>query len=504
MDELMSLSSVSMSLLPLRNDTLTAMPPMVSVPQYDRSKLTPGIVHIGVGNFHRAHFAWYLHRLMQDGKAMDWGIVGAGVMSNDRIMREKLLAQDGLTTLIELDPKGKPAIEITGSMIDYLPVEDGNSALIKMMAKPEIKIVSLTVTESGYFIDPKTNGLDINHPDIQHDAQYPDAPKTAFGAMVEALRLRQSAGHPPFTGLCCDNLQGNGDILKQTIVGLARLSDPSLADWIDQHCAFPNSMVDCIVPATGASELAQVQAIGIDDHAPVTHEPFRQWVIEDTFCNGRPEWELVGAEFSDVVHLHEAQKIRVLNGGHQVLANVAEVMGVGTIAEAVAHPLIHAMFVKVQTEEIIPHVHPLSGMSVGEYLKLIDQRFANTAIVDTVRRVAFDGAARHIGFILPTIRDGLKAGVSVEGLALVEAAWARMCLGTRDDGSVIEANDPSWARLTEQAQAAKEQPLAWLEMDDIYGDLIHDNRFADAFNNWLSRIYTDGMEAALRHYTGQD
>jgi mannitol 2-dehydrogenase len=504
MDELMRVSSVSTNLLPLRNETLSAMPAAVTIPQYDRSKLTPGIVHIGVGNFHRAHFAWYMHRLMQQGEAMDWAIIGAGVRDHDKAMREKLLKQDGLTTLIELDPHSKQTMEITGAMIDYLPVEKDNHALIAMMAKPQIRIVSTTITEGGYYLDPNHNGLDTNHPDIRHDAENPSHPCTAFGAMIAALRLRRDQGIGPFTGLCCDNLQGNGSILRQTVVGLARLSDGDLADWIDQHCSFPTSMVDCIVPATGPSELARVQTIGIDDQAPVTHEPFRQWVIEDAFCAGRPDWDKVGAEFSDVVHLHEAQKIRILNGGHQVLANVAEVMGFGTISEAVAHPLIHAMFRKVQIEEIIPHVTPLKGMTILDYLNVIDQRFANPAIIDTVRRVAYDGVARHMGFILPTIRDGLKAGISINGLAMVEAAWARMCLGIREDGSVIEANDPSWDMLKQQAILAKERPIAWLEMPLIYGDLITDDRFADAFQRWLVLMYQDGMEATLRHYLGEN
>ena len=247
----MRVSPVSASLLPLSNDTISAMPAAVSVPQYDRSKLTSGIVHIGVGNFHRAHLAWYMHRLMQQGKALDWAIIGAGVRDNDKAMREKLLKQDGLTTLIELDPDSKQSMEIIGSMIDYLPVENDNQALIAMLATPQIRIVSTTITEGGYYLDPVHNGLDISHPDIRHDAENPSRPRTAFGAMVAALRIRRDQGIGPFTGLCCDNLQGNGAILRQTVVGLARLSDGELADWIDEYCSFPVSMVDCIVPATG-------------------------------------------------------------------------------------------------------------------------------------------------------------------------------------------------------------------------------------------------------------
>ncbi|HCM07775.1 MAG TPA: mannitol dehydrogenase, partial [Alphaproteobacteria bacterium] len=333
-------------------------------PLYDRQMLSPGIVHIGVGNFHRAHLAWYVHRLMQQGGATDWAIIGAGVRENDRIMREKLLDQDCLTTLIELDPDGRQATEIIGSMIDYLPVEDDNQSLITAMADPRIRIVSLTITEGGYFLDPETGGLDVAHPDIRHDAENLDRPRTAFGAMVAALRIRHANGIAPFSGLCCDNLLGNGEILRQSVVGLARLFDPELASWIDKDGAFPNSMVDCIVPATGSHERELARRIGVDDAVPVTHENFRQWVVEDNFCAGRPDWEQAGAEFSDRVHEYEAQKIRMLNGGHQLLANVGEVMGINTISGAMANPLIHAFFRKVQTEEITPHVPHLPAMSV--------------------------------------------------------------------------------------------------------------------------------------------
>jgi mannitol 2-dehydrogenase len=372
--------------------------------------------------------------------------------------------------------------------------------LIERMADPAIRIVSLTVTEGGYYIDPATKGFDASHPDIQHDAANPQSPKTAFGAMVAALKLRLERGIGPFTGQSCDNLQGNGRILRQTVVSLARLSDPELADWIDANCSFPNAMVDCIVPATGPRELELAREFGIDDAVPVTHETFRQWVIEDDFCAGRPDWDKVGATFSDNVHGYEAQKIRILNAGHQIFVNVAELLHIDTIAGSLANAKIHALLRKVELEEVVPHVVPVPGMTPEQYVDLIDRRFANPKIVDTTRRVAFDGSSRHPGFIIPTIRDGLKAGTPIEGLALVEAAWARMCEGSREDGSVIEPNDPFWDELNRKARAAKDNPRAWLEMRNIYGDLADQKRFADAFERWLNLIYADGMDAALAAY----
>ena len=500
MDELMEPAGKDIRAKALCNASLGELPSNIAVPAYDRGAITPGIVHIGVGNFHRAHLAWYVHRLMQQGGASDWGIIGAGVMENDRAMRQKLLSQDCLTTLIELDPDDGGAAEIIGPMIDYVPVEAGNAALIQAIADPRIRIVSMTVTEGGYFIDPATGGIDRLHPDICHDAGNRDVPRTAFGAIVAGLRRRRDTGAGPMTCLCCDNLQGNGTILKQTVVGLARLGDPDLADWIEARCSFPNSMVDCIVPATGTAELQLAASLGVADTAPVTHENFRQWVVEDDFCAGRPDWDEVGAEFSDSVHEHETRKIRILNGGHQIIANVGELLGLETIAQTMETPLIRALFSKVQHEEILPHVPHLSGMTAAEYLELVDRRFSNPAIADTVRRVAFDGSSRHVGFIVPSIRDGLASGAPVEGLALVEALWARMCGGTREDGSVIRANDPHWDLLANQALAARQSASAWLEMPQIYGDLANHTRFADAFEIWLSGIYRDGVEATVKRY----
>ncbi|MEX5729593.1 mannitol 2-dehydrogenase [Rhodovulum iodosum] len=482
----------------LSNATLADLPEGVKRPRYDRAALTPGIVHVGLGNFHRAHQSWYLHRLMQKGLAHDWAIIGAGVRSTDSAMRDRLLAQDCLTTLIELDPDGISA-EVVGSMIDFLPIEDGNAALIRAMSDPAIRIVSLTVTEGGYFTDA-SGAFDACHPDIVHDAANQNAPKTAFGAMVAALRARRAAGHAPFTGQCCDNLQNNGAILRQTVVGLARLGDPDLADWIDTHAAFPNAMVDCIVPSTGTRELELARSLGIDDAAPVTHENFRQWVIEDRFPNGRPPWQEVGATLTDDVHAYERMKIRILNAGHQVLANAGEILGVPTIAACMQDPQIAAFLHKVETEEIVPYVDPVPGMAPRDYLALIERRFANPEIHDTTRRVAFDGSSRHTGFVLPILRDALAAGGPVEGLALTEALWARMCAGQREDGSPIEPNDPHWANLVEAAQAAREAPETWLGQRQYYGAIGEDAAFSASFATWLGLIWAQGARRALEVY----
>ena len=483
----------------LSNSTLTKLPSGVKIPNYDRNNLTAGIVHIGLGNFHRAHQSWYLHRLMQQGQAHDWAIIGAGVKEFDKAQRLKLQAQDFLTTLLELSPVGR-RVEVVGSMIDYVPIEADNGALIAQMAKPEIKIVTLTVTEGGYYIDPVSKSFDSNHPDIVYDATHPEAPKTAFGAMVAALRLRRDSGVGPFTCQSCDNLQGNGATLRQVIVALAKLSDPKLSEWIEANCSFPNSMVDCIVPATTAKELDLVHDLGISDEVPVTHEDFRQWVIEDDFCAGRPDWDIVGATFTNDVHDFEIMKIRILNGGHQVIAVPGELLSIETIDQCMKNSLLGPLFKKVILSEVAPHVKPVPSITPENYVDLVHKRFSNPKIIDTTRRVAFDGSSRQPGFLIPSIRDGLANATSIDGLALIQASWARMCEGTREDGTVIEPNDPFWDELQANAKAARSNPSVWLEMNQIYGNLAREPQFANSFKFWFDVIWDQGLDKAIKIY----
>ena len=486
------------TLLDLNNKNLPKF--NIIKPQYDRSKLSPGIVHIGVGNFHRAHLSWYLHRLMQKNKNLDWGIIGSGVLNYDREMQQKLKKQDFLTTLIELDPQGNKNCEIIGPMIDYASVESNNLSLINAMSDSRIRIVSLTVTEGGYFLDGENGDLDFTNPDIVNDINNPNSPKTVFGAIVYALNIRRNNGHGPITCLSCDNLIKNGDKLKQAVIGIAKNTNKDLSDWILENCTFPNSMVDCIVPSTGKRELELVKKIGINDSVPVVHENFRQWVIEDKFCAGRPNWEDVGVQFSSKVHQYEEQKIRILNAGHQIIANAAELLSIDTIDKAIKHEGIYSFLKKVMKEEIIPHVNPLPDLSPEKYFESILNRFLNPEIKDTTRRVAFDGSSRHSLFLVPSINDSIKNKMPLKGLALVQALWAKMCQGVREDNSMIENNDPIWKILNTYAIEAKKNPLKWLDIKEVYGNLDHDQSFKELFINWFNSLEELGVEKTIIKY----
>ncbi len=289
---------------------LDDLPAPIGRPSYRRADLSVGILHFGVGNFHRAHQAAYLDRLFSSGHGRDWGIVGASVMPNDARAREILAGQDYLSLLVEQSSESASA-RITGPMIDYLPAAD-SEAICARMAEPDIRIVSLTVTEGGYFLDAEGN-FDPCHPEIEADARTPDAPTTAFGMMLKSLRHRTDAGHPPFTVMSCDNIPHNGRVTRGTLTGLAQLSNPDMVDWIDQNVAFPNAMVDRITPATSDRErrLAR-EEWGVDDAWPVFCEDFIQWVLEDDFPNGRPPLEEVGVTFVQDVTPYELMKLRIL------------------------------------------------------------------------------------------------------------------------------------------------------------------------------------------------
>lgn len=482
---------------------LDALPSRVGRPRYKRSDLRPGIVHIGVGNFHRAHQAVYLDRLFEMGQDHDWAVIGAGVRETDNQMRARLSNQDFLTTIVELAPEGHRA-RVLGNMIDFVPVESGHAALIEAMTSAEIRIVSLTVTEGGYYLDAE-GAFDAAHPDIAHDAAHPAQPITAFGAMLEALRRRREQDLPPFTVLSCDNIPGNGTVTRNTMTGLARLGDAAFAAWVRDNVSFPNGMVDRITPATAKREIELVgEEFGIDDAAPVLCEPFMQWVLEDDFRTGRPALEKAGVIFTDQVHAFETMKIRVLNGGHAVIAYVGGLLGIRYAHEAMQEPLIASFLRRVEEDEILPNVPPVPQTDLHAYLELIEQRFANADIGDTIRRLCFDGSNRQPKFIVPSLRDNINAGRSSDGLALVSALWCRYCYGETEEGVAIEANDPNWEALMRRARTARNNPAHWLAMREIYGDLGDNPRFAATFSSYLTALWRDGTRAVLARYLQKD
>lgn len=482
----------------LSNATLNDLPSTVAAPTYDRARLSPGIVHFGVGNFHRSHQAMYLDRLFNAGRDHDWALIGAGVFAGEARGRDILATQDWLTTLVEQDATTMSA-RVLGSMIDFLPPADG-PAIITRMCQPDIRIVSLTITEGGYFLDSKGK-FEPTTPAIVADAADPDHPKTVFGMILAALRARRAAGVPAFTVMSCDNIPHNGVVTRNAVVGLAELFDPGLAQWVADTVAFPNGMVDRITPATTDRERGLLESeFGVRDGWPVFSEDFAQWVLEDDFPLGRPAFEDVGVQFVTDVAPFELMKLRILNGGHAVIAYPAALLDIEFAHEAMAHPLVHGFFRKIEETEILPTVPPVPNTDTRAYLDLIDRRFSNPRIADTTRRLCHDGSNRQPKFIVPTLRDSLATNGAIDGLALECALWSRYCLGTTEGGTDIAPNDPDWPELSARAEAARTSPQTWLEMQPVYGDLARDARFGAAFAQWRSKIDSDGTEAALTAY----
>ncbi|MCA2410134.1 mannitol dehydrogenase family protein [Rhizobium leguminosarum] len=478
--------------------TLSDVARTAAIPEYDRASLKAGIVHFGVGNFHRAHQAIYLDDLFNAGADHDWAIVGAGVLPSDAAMREKLAAQDFLTTVVEQD-NNKTAARVTAPMIDILPVGDA-AAIIARLADPEIRIVSMTITEGGYFIDA-SGTFSPTHPAIAADGENPNAPKTVFGLIVAGLKARKDKGIGPFTVMSCDNIPHNGIVTANAVVGTAALSDPDFADWIRANVAFPNAMVDRITPATSQREIDFLRDnFQIEDSWPVYCEEFKQWVLEDKFTAGRPALEKVGVTFVADVTPYEHMKIRILNGGHAAIAYPAALMDIHFVHDSMEDPLIRAFLAKLEKDEIIPIVPPVPNTSLTDYFALIEHRLLNPKIADTIPRLAQDGSNRQPKFILPSTLDNLRQGRDVVGLALVSALWCRYFAGKTDSGKDIVFNDASAERLHAAALKAKDDPSAFLVFDDIFGEVAKSELFRKRFAHALKTLWEKGTRETLQLY----
>ena len=472
---------------------LDRLPGSVTGPRYKRSSLSPGILHIGVGNFHRSHQMVYLDRLFEQGRDLDWAIVGAGIKPYDAEQRRLLAAQDWLTTVVDRSADGSSA-RVAGSMVDFCEVRA--EAIIARLADPAIRIVSLTITEGGYFIDATTGGFDAEHPEIRHDAEHPDDPQTVFGVLLAGLGQRRARNLAPFTVLSCDNVPQNGDVTRQTVLGLAALISRDLHDWIAGTIAFPNSMVDCITPATTERERELVaDRFGLDDAAPVACEP---WVIEDDFPQGRPMLEQVGVQFVDDVTPYETMKLRILNAGHAAIAYPSALLGYESVHDAMNDADIAHWLMQLMRREVIPVLAPISGIDFDDYLTTCARRFSNPALGDTIARLCQDGSNRMPKFFLPTVSDALERGAPIDGLTLKIAFWSRYCATVADSGIALQ--DPRSDQLTSAALAARGDPMAFLGLSEVFGDLCRSEALAEAFARQLEELWSRGPREALHRF----
>jgi len=483
---------------PLDTTTLSSLDGAVPTPTYDRSRVRTGIVHIGVGGFHRAHQAMYVDRLLEQGKAEEWGICGVGVLPSDRRMAEVMAAQDGLYTLVVKHSDGTLEPRVVGSIVEYLLAPDDPEAVIEKLASESTRIVTLTVTEGGYNFSPVTGEFDATAPDVVADLQPGAVPTTTFGLVTEALARRRQRGLAPFTVATCDNIQGNGDVARRSFTAFARLRDPELGEWMEREVPFPNSMVDRITPATTDEDREELrQNFGIDDGWPVVCEPFTQWVLEDRFGLGRPPLEDAGVQVVEDVEPYELMKLRLLNAGHQGLAYLGHLAGYRLVHDAAQDPLFQQFLLGYMEEEATPTLQPVPGIDLDHYRRDLIARFGNPAIRDTLARLAFDGSERLPKWLLPVLRQNLATGGEVRRSILVVAGWARYCEAVDEEGQPVDIADRRRDRLVANASKQRDEPLAFIADRELFGDLVDDERFTSLYREALASLHERGARATL-------
>lgn len=457
--------------------TLPEIP--IAKPSYDRREISVGIVHFGVGGFHRAHQAVYVDRLLEMGVAKDWGICGVGVLPADRKMAKVMSEQNGLYTLITKNPDGSHDARLVGSIVDYLYAPEDPEAVIDLLAAPSTRIISLTITEGGYSIDEA-------------------GPGSVFGLVTAALARRMHGGAPSPTIVSCDNIEGNGDVARKAFTAYAEKTQPGLAEWMTANTRFPNSMVDRITPATTPDVIATLASeLDVEDEWPVACEPFTAWVLEDDFSDGRPPFEDVDVLLVADVTPYELMKLRLLNVGHQCLCYFAYLAGYRLVHEAAADPLLAEFLSQYMDSEATPTLKPVPGIDLSDYKRTLIERFANPGVRDTVVRLCFGSSDRIPRWLLPVIRENLRSGHSIRLSAATVASWARYAEGVDEEGGAIDVQDQLADSLVPIAKSQRENPTAFIDNTSVFGDLGEQQSFVDAYLWALDSLHRDGARATL-------
>jgi mannitol 2-dehydrogenase len=483
----------------LSNAVLSHLPNDVLVPRYDRSKVTPGILHLGVGAFHRSHQALTIDTLISQGMAQDWGIIGVGLLESDRRMSDALKPQDCLYTLITKHPDGQIHYQVIGSIIEYLYAPESPAAVLARLVDPAIRIVSLTITEGGYSFDRVTGEFDPATPGVAEDLQGSPHPISAFGFIVEGLRLRRANGTPAFTIQSCDNIQGNGEVAKKMIIEFAKRKDLELAEWISENVAFPNSMVDRITPVTATADIELAsRKLGVEDQWPVPCEPFFQWVVEDHFPTGRPPLEKADVQMVSDVMPYELMKLRLLNASHQGLCYFGHLSGYTYVHEVMADPLIVTLLRRYMDEEASPTLSPVPGVDLAKYKNQLIERFSNSQVLDTVARLAAESSDRIPKWLLPVVREQLKKKGPVALSAAIVASWARYDEAIDEKGDPINVVDPLRDELVAIARTQRKNPTAFIQNAKLFGDLGSNPAFVEPYLAVLKSLHLNGAQKTLQ------
>ena len=462
---------------------------------YDRSALKAGIVHLGVGRFHRAHQAVYLDELAAGGISSDWGVIGVGLRSG---RLRALESQDWIFTVLEREADGD-RVRTVGSLLRYLSAPDDPQAVLEALAAPETKVVSLTVTGDGYNLDRESGELDAHDPEIVADLLHPESPSTVPGYLVEGLRLRRDRGLEPFTVLCCDNLPDNGAVSRRCVLAYAGLRDAALARWISENVTFPSTVVDRITPQTPPeARRLLAREFGIEDRWPVVTERFSQWIIEDDFCAGRPPLDEVGAQFVADAAPYELIKKRLLNGAHCALGYLGVLAGFERIDEAVADPAVSDFALALMRDEIAPLLPEVPGTDIDAYMSTLLRRFANPRIGDRLERLCARGSTKMPAYLLPSLSEALERDRPRARLVLALAGWVRYLRGFDLDGNRIEVDDVLADRLRPLARIADHNPQRLLAETEVFGDLGSSDELATELGTALRALDQLGPRRAMK------
>ena len=458
---------------PLCNASLRALPATVDAPCYERERVRPGVVHFGVGGFHRAHQGVYFDEIARRGLSDRWGVTGVGLRRPR--MREVMHAQDCLYMVVSRGARGTTA-RVVAVMGRYLYGPESQCEILDRLSAPDTRLVTLTITGNGYLLDSRGD-VAVDDPLVLSELDHPRRPETVAGYLVEALDRRRRAGVPPFTVLSCDNIPANGQAARTMVASLAELRDPRLAAWIEAHVAFPNSMVDRITPETTPADRERaVRSFGVDDRWPVITEPFSQWVIEDDFCNERPPLEHVGVEFVGDVAPYELTKKRLLNASHCALGYLGYLAGHRTTAEVMADPTF-AAYISAMLDEVTPLLPRAEGIDLPAYKELLLERLANPAMADQLSRLCRRGSTKVPSYLLPSISEALAAGRPSPLLTLAVAGWFRYLQGEDYAGDPIDVEDPRGPQLVDLARAEGADPRPLLNLRDVFADLADSPSF---------------------------
>ncbi|XMO86855.1 mannitol dehydrogenase family protein [Algibacter sp. AS12] len=485
----------------LKMENLDAIKENASIPLFDRDQITTSIAHIGVSNFHRAHQAFYINELIEKHQAFNFGICGIDLLDSDRKTYNVLKDQDGLYTLITKSPTGFQKPKIIGAIVEYFFGPENPMAVIERLANPDIKIISLTIAEDGYHLNEITGEFDQKHPSVAEEVVNPFNPKTVFGYLTQAFKLRKLRGISGCTILSCDNIKNNGDTMKHSFLNYVEKNEPELLPWLKNNTTFPNTMVDRITPTTQHKDIdALKNNFLVEDQWPVVCEPFTNWVIEDNFFETKPNWEKVGVQFVKNIEPYQNMKLQLLNAGHSILGILGTLHGYKTVHEAANDDVFIQFLKSYMHQEVAPTLVDAENMTFKAYKSTLISRFKNSNINDSLSRICSESSAKIPIFILSTLKIQLSENNSINHIAFIIAAWCKYNDGINDLGYAYNIVDSISNTLIRMAALSQQNPVKFLEIEPVFNDLSSNPVFTNKYLHYLNHLRNHTIKESVKQF----